>query len=68
MNSDVIAEKLDVLIKLQALTALSSLGSSKEKVLLLNSIGLKAKQIEDITGIPGGSVRSYISQEKKKDG
>ena len=61
-----IAEKLDMLISIQALTAVAHLQSKKEKILFLSEAGLSPKSIAPIVGSSAASVSQTVYAEKQK--
>lgn len=64
--SDDIAEKLDVLIKLQAAALTSGMESSKDKILFLDRAGLRPVMIAEIVGTTPNHVNVALSQARKK--
>ena len=63
--SEAVAEKLDILIKLQAAALTASFESTKDKILFLHKAGLRPKLIADIVGKSPNQVSVTISKEKK---
>ena len=64
-SEDLVAQKLDTLIRLQARIAVSGLGTQKERVLFLSSAGLSPKEIGEILGVSANSVSVALTQAKK---
>jgi DNA-directed RNA polymerase specialized sigma24 family protein len=60
-----VADKLDTLIRLQALGLVSRFESQKEKILFLNKAGLAPKLIGEVLGISANQASVAISQAKK---
>ncbi len=60
-----LGEKLDVLIRLQALSLVSRLEAQKEKVLFLSKAGMAPKLIGEILNISANQVSVTIFQAKK---
>lgn len=65
MADDVLSEKLDMLIKLQAHLAVASLSSQKEKILFLGKVGLGPKAIAEILGTTPNTVNVALSTARK---
>lgn len=64
--SEDISEKLDVLIKLQAAALITSLESSKDKILFLDRAGLRPAMIAEIVGTTPNHVNVALSQARKR--
>jgi transcriptional regulator len=64
MNDDV-CQKLDILIKLQALTLTRDFESQKEKALFLHRSGLEPRIIASILGTSANSVSVMLSKARK---
>lgn len=62
-----VAEKLDILIKLQAGALVQGMTSKKEKILFLGSAGLTPKLIAELVGTTPASVRQTLYAERKKE-
>ncbi len=62
---DVIAQKLDTLIRLQARIAVASLATQKERILFLSSAGLSPKDVGGILGVSANSVSVALLQARK---
>lgn len=60
--ADDIAAKLDILIKLQAAALTASMPSSKEKILFLDSAGLRPTLIAEILGTTANTVNVTLSK------
>ena len=63
--SDEIAEKLDILIKLQAAALTASMDSSKDKIVFLSKAGLRPALIAEIIGTTPNHVNVTLSKERK---
>jgi hypothetical protein len=63
--TDDIAQKLDILIKLQAVALTTSIESSKEKILFLAKAGLRPTLIAEILGTTTNHVNVVLSKERK---
>lgn len=66
--SDEIAEKLDILIKLQAAALTASMDSSKDKIVFLSKAGLRPTLIADIVGTTPNHVNVTLSTARKAGG
>ena len=66
--SDEIAEKLDILIKLQAAALTVSMDSSKDKIVFLSKAGLRPTLIADIVGTTPNHVNVTLSTARKAIG
>lgn len=64
MNED-LSEKLDILIKLQAASLISSFESTKDKIIFLHKAGLRPKLIAEIIGTTPNHVNVTLSKERK---
>ncbi|MGE3366820.1 MAG: sigma factor-like helix-turn-helix DNA-binding protein [Rhizobiaceae bacterium] len=64
-DSDNLAQKIDLLIRLQAHLAISGLSSQKEKILFLGRVGLAAKDIAEILGTTTNTVSVALSNARK---
>jgi len=62
---DDVSQKLDVLIKLQAVALTASMESSKEKILFLSKAGLRPTLIAEILGTTANHVNVALSRERK---
>jgi hypothetical protein len=63
--ADDIAQKLDILIKLQAAALTASMDSSKDKILFLSKAGLSPTLIAEILGTTTNHVNVTLSKERK---
>jgi len=63
--SDEIAEKLDILIKLQAAALTASMDSSKDKIVFLSKAGLRPTLIAEIVGTTPNHVNVTLSTARK---
>jgi hypothetical protein len=66
--SDEIAEKLDILIKLQAAALTASMDSSKDKIVFLSKAGLRPTLIAEIVGTTPNHVNVTLSTARKAIG
>jgi len=60
-----IAQKLDVLIRLQAVALTASMESSKDKIVFLAKAGLRPTLIAEILGTTTNHVNVTLSKERK---
>jgi DNA-binding CsgD family transcriptional regulator len=60
-----LVQKLDTLIRLQARIAVAHLGTQKERVLFLSSAGLTPKEIGEILGVSANSVSVALLAARK---
>lgn len=65
---DEIAEKLDVLIKLQAAALTAQMESSKDKIVFLSRAGLRPTLIAEIVGTTPNHVNVTLSTARKAAG
>ena len=63
--TDDIAQKLDILIKLQAAALTASMESAKDRILFLSKAGLRPTLIAEIVGTTANHVNVTISKERK---
>lgn len=63
--ADEIAEKLDILIKLQAAALTAPMGSTKDKIVFLAQAGLRPSLIAEILGTTANHVNVALSKERK---
>lgn len=64
MNEEVL-ERLDILIRLQAVALTSTMESSKDKILFLSAAGLRPTLIADILGTTANNVNVTLSKSRK---
>lgn len=64
MTEDV-AEKLDILIKLQAAALTAPIESAKEKILFLHKAGLRPVLIAELVGTSPNHVNVTISKDRE---
>lgn len=64
-NNCNIEAKLDVLIRLQALSLLNDLGSMKEKILFLSDAGFQPKAIADLLQTSSNHVNVTLSTARR---
>jgi hypothetical protein len=60
--------KLDMLIKLQALSMVGRFESSKEKILFLNRVGMQPKEIGELLQTSPNFVSVTLSKSRKRKG
>ncbi|MEM7700353.1 MAG: hypothetical protein AAF251_00305 [Pseudomonadota bacterium] len=68
MNEEILHEidaKLDTLIRIQALLAVHGMDTQKDRVLFLNSAGVRPKDIASILGTTPNTVNVAIAKHKK---
>ena len=65
---DEIAQKLDILIKLQAAALIASIESSKDKILFLSKAGLRPTLIAEILDTTVNHVNVTLSKGRKPVG
>jgi hypothetical protein len=63
--TDDVSQKLDILIKLQAVALTASMESSKDKILFLCKAGLRPTLIAEILGTTTNHVNVTLSKERK---
>jgi hypothetical protein len=63
---DDIAEKLDVLIKLQAASLIASMSAQKDKIAFLHKAGLRPALIAEIVGTTPNNVSVTLLQIRKR--
>jgi hypothetical protein len=63
--ADEVAEKLDILIKLQAAALTASMESVKDKILFLSKAGLRPTLIAEIVGTTANHVNVTLSKGRK---
>lgn len=63
-----IAERLETLVKIQALSAVRHLQTKKEKTLFLSEAGLSPKEISVIVGTTAAAVSQTVYVAKKSKG
>jgi hypothetical protein len=63
--SDELSEKLDILIKLQAVALTAKIESSKEKIVFLSTAGLRPTLIAELLKTSTNHVNVTLSQERK---
>jgi hypothetical protein len=63
--ADDISQKLDTLIKLQAVALTASMESSKDKILFLSKAGLRPTLIAEILGTTTNHVNVEVSKGRK---
>ena len=62
---DEVAEKLDILIKLQAAALTASMDSVKDQILFLSKAGLRPTLIAEIVGTTANHVNVTLSKGRK---
>jgi hypothetical protein len=63
--ADDIAQKLDILIKLQAAALTASIPSTKDKILFLSQAGLRPTLIAEVLGTTANHVNVALSKGRK---
>lgn len=63
--ADELAEKLDILIKLQATALTMAMESTKEKIIFLSKAGLRPTLIANIVGTTTNHVNVALSSARK---
>jgi DNA-binding CsgD family transcriptional regulator len=63
---DKLLERIDTLIRIQALQAVTHLGTKTDKIMFLSEAGLQPKEIASIVGGQPTTVSQLIYQHKKK--
>jgi DNA-binding NarL/FixJ family response regulator len=64
LNTELLA-KLDMLIKLQALSMVGRFESSKEKILFLSRVGMQPKEISELLQTSPNTVSVTLSKSRK---
>jgi hypothetical protein len=64
---DGVAAKLDLLIRLQALSLVKDFGTMREKILFLGSAGLQPKAIADLLQTTSNHVNVTLSTARRKN-
>lgn len=64
--NEMLLERVDTLIRIQALQAVSHLKTKTEKIMFLSEAALQPKEIASIVGGQSGTVRQTIYEQKKK--
>lgn len=65
---DGLAEKLDILIRLQATAMVDRFATQREKISFLSRAGLPPRSIAEILGTSSNSVSVALSKMKKENG
>jgi hypothetical protein len=63
--ADDISEKLDILIRLQAVALTATIESSKEKIVFLSKAGLRPTLIAELLATTANHVNVTLSQERR---
>jgi len=63
--TDEVSEKLDILIKLQAIALTASMPSAKDKILFLAQAGIRPTLIAEILGTSTNHVNVALSRGRK---
>ncbi|MHA6318203.1 hypothetical protein ACXYN8_11120 [Altererythrobacter sp. CAU 1778] len=66
-NDEVLADKLDILIRLQAAALVRDFDTQKEKIAFLAQAGLASSAIAELLGTSRNTVSVAISNMKKGD-
>lgn len=64
-SSAELSEKLDIIIRLQALNLVSRMESQKEKIIFLSKAGMPPRLVGEILNISSNQVSVTLSKEKK---
>ena len=64
--AELLIEKFDTLIRIQALQAVAHLGTKTEKIMFLSDAGLQPKEIASIVGGKAATVSQIVYDQKKK--
>lgn len=64
--SERLLERVDILIRIQALQAVSHLATKTDKIMFLSEAGLQPKEIASILGGSSATVSQTIYVQKKK--
>jgi DNA-binding CsgD family transcriptional regulator len=62
---DLISRKLDILIRLSALSSVAN-KAQREQIVILSNAGFQPKEIADICGTTGNTVRVTLSTIRKR--
>lgn len=65
-KEELLIQKLDTLIRLQARIAVGHLATQKEKILFLSSAGLTPKEVGEILGVSANSVSVALLAARKR--
>lgn len=65
-TDNLLLERIDTLIRIQALQAVAHLGTKTEKIMFLAEAGLQPKEIASIVGGKPATVSQIIYEQKKK--
>ena len=65
MSADQLAQKLDILIRLQAYSITAAMSSQKEKILFLGRAGFMPRDIAEILGTTSNTVNVALSTARK---
>lgn len=65
-QDNLLLERIDTLIRIQALQAVSHLGTKTEKIMFLSEAGLQPKEIASIVGGKPATVSQIVYEQKKK--
>ena len=64
--TELLLERIDTLIRIQALQAVTHLKTKTEKIMFLSEAGLQAKEIASIVGGKPATVSQIVYDQKKK--
>jgi DNA-directed RNA polymerase specialized sigma24 family protein len=64
-NEELVLQKLETLVRLQAFALTSRFDSQKEKILFLNKVGMKPKEIAELIDSTSNAVSVAIFQAKQ---
>ncbi|APE28511.1 sigma-70 family RNA polymerase sigma factor [Aurantiacibacter gangjinensis] len=65
-TNNLLLERIDTLIRIQALQAVSHLATKTERIMFLSEAGLQPKEIASIVGGKPATVSQIIYDQKKK--
>ena len=65
-QNNLLLERIDTLIRIQALQAVSHLATKTEKIMFLSEAGLQPKEIASIVGGKPATVSQIVYDKKKK--
>lgn len=66
MDEDLLARKMDVLIRIQAQLAVGGMESQKDKIIFLGQAGVSSREIAEIVGTSVGTVSVTLSVANKR--
>lgn len=63
--SQALLDRIDILVRLQALAAVAGLENQKDKIIFLGTAGLASREIADILGTTTNTVSVALSNARK---